>query len=48
MRDLRERHDEAKNTIDMPSRAQTNRTQLQATSTDGNRKGNGAPDSLSP
>jgi len=36
------------NTIDTPSRVQTNRAQLQAESTDGNRKGNGAPDGLSP
>jgi cytoskeletal protein CcmA (bactofilin family) len=36
------------NTIDTPSRAQTNHAQLQAAPTDGNRKGNGAPDSLSP
>jgi cytoskeletal protein CcmA (bactofilin family) len=35
------------NTIDTPSRAQTNRTQLQAASTNGHRKGNGSPDSLS-
>jgi cytoskeletal protein CcmA (bactofilin family) len=35
-------------TIDRPSRAQTNRTQLQTASTNGNRKGNGAPDGLSP
>jgi cytoskeletal protein CcmA (bactofilin family) len=36
------------NTINTPSRIQTNRTQLQTASTDGNRKGNGAPDGLSP
>ena len=36
------------NKIDAPSRVQTNRAQLQAASTDGNGKGNGAPDSLSP
>ena len=36
------------NTIDTPSRAQTNHAQLQAAPTDGNRKGNGAPDRLSP
>ena len=36
------------NTIDTPSRVQTNRAQLQAASIDGNRKGNGAPDGLSP
>jgi len=36
------------NTIDTPSRAQRNRAQLQAAPTDGNRKGNGAPDGLSP
>jgi cytoskeletal protein CcmA (bactofilin family) len=36
------------NTIDTPSRVQTNRAQLRAGSTDGNRKGNGAPDGLSP
>jgi cytoskeletal protein CcmA (bactofilin family) len=36
------------NTIDTPSRAQTNRAQIQAAPTDGNRKGDGAPDSLSP
>ena len=36
------------NTIDTPSRVQMNRAQLQAASTDGNRKGNGAPDSRSP
>jgi cytoskeletal protein CcmA (bactofilin family) len=36
------------NTIDTPSRAQPNRAQLQAAPTDGNRKGNGAPDGLSP
>jgi cytoskeletal protein CcmA (bactofilin family) len=34
--------------IDTPSRVKTNRVQLQATSTDANRKGNGAPDGLSP
>src|SRR5262244_110520 len=38
----------SENTIDTPSRVQTNRVQLQAASTDGNRKGNGAPDGLSP
>jgi cytoskeletal protein CcmA (bactofilin family) len=38
----------SENTIDTPSRVQTNRTQLQAASSDGNRKGNGAPDGLSP
>jgi cytoskeletal protein CcmA (bactofilin family) len=36
------------NTIDTLSRVQTNRTQLQAASTDSNRKGNGASDGLSP
>ena len=36
------------NTIDTPSGVQTNRAQLQAESTDGNRKGNGAPDGLRP
>jgi cytoskeletal protein CcmA (bactofilin family) len=36
------------NKIDTPSRVQMNRTQLQTVSTDGNRKGNGAPDSPSP
>ena len=36
----------SENKIDTPSRVQTNRVQLQATSTDGNRKGNG--DGLSP
>jgi cytoskeletal protein CcmA (bactofilin family) len=36
------------NKIDTPSRAQPNRAQLQAAPTDGNRKGNGAPDGLSP
>jgi len=36
------------NKIDTPSRVQMNRTQLQAASTDGSRKGNGAPDSPSP
>ena len=36
------------NTIDTPSRLETNRTQPQSASTDGNRKGNGAPDGLSP
>ena len=36
------------NTIDMPSRVQTNRVQVQAASTDGSRKGNGAPDGLNP
>jgi cytoskeletal protein CcmA (bactofilin family) len=34
--------------IDAPSPVQTKRAQLQAASTDGNRKGNGAPDSLGP
>ena len=38
----------SENTIDTPSRVQTNRVQPQATSTDGNRKGNGASDGLSP
>ena len=38
----------SENTIDTPSRVQTNRVQFQATSTDGNRKGNGASDGLSP
>ena len=38
----------SENTIDTPSRVQTNRAQLQAASSDGNRKGNGAPDGLSP
>src|SRR5262249_42424843 len=36
------------NTIDTPSRAQPNRAQLLAAPTDGTRKGNGAPDGLSP
>jgi cytoskeletal protein CcmA (bactofilin family) len=36
------------NKIDTPSRFQVNRAQLQAASTDGNGKGDGAPDSLSP
>jgi len=36
------------NKIDTPSRVQTNRAQLQAASTDGNGKGNGAPNGLSP
>ena len=36
------------NTIKTPSRPQPNRAQLQAAPTDGNRKGNGAPDGLSP
>jgi cytoskeletal protein CcmA (bactofilin family) len=36
------------NVIDTPSRVQTNRPQAQAVSIDGNRKGNGAPDSLNP
>src|ERR1700746_194773 len=36
------------NTIDTPSRVQTNRVQPQAMSTDGNGKGNGASDGLSP
>ena len=35
------------NDIDSASRVQTNRAQLQATSTNSNRKGNGTPDSLS-
>ena len=34
--------------IDMPSQVKTNHVQLKATSTDGNRKGNGAPDGFSP
>jgi len=34
------------NRIDTPSRVQTNRAQIQAASTDDNRKGNGAPDAL--
>ena len=38
----------SENTIDTPSRVQTNRVQPEATSTDGNRKGNGASDGLSP
>ena len=38
----------SENTIDTPSPVQTNRVQPQATSTDGNRKGNGASDGLSP
>ena len=38
----------SENTIDTPSRVQTNRVQPQATSTDGNGKGNGASDGLSP
>ena len=38
----------SENTIDTPLRVQTNRVQPQATSTDGNRKGNGASDGLSP
>ena len=36
------------NTIDASSRTQSNRAQLQAAPPDGNRKGNGAPDGLSP
>ena len=36
------------NKIDAPSRVQTNRAQPQAASSDGNRKGNGAPGSPSP
>jgi cytoskeletal protein CcmA (bactofilin family) len=36
------------NTINTPSRVQTDRVQPQATSTDGNGKGNGASDGLSP
>ena len=36
------------NTIKTPSRLQPNRAQLQAAPTDGNRKGNGAPDGLNP
>jgi hypothetical protein len=36
------------NKIDAPSRVQTNRAQLQAASSDSNRKGNGAPGSPSP
>ncbi|MFZ2080201.1 MAG: polymer-forming cytoskeletal protein [Xanthobacteraceae bacterium] len=36
------------NTIETPSRVQTNHVQPQATSTDGNRKGNGASEGLSP
>jgi cytoskeletal protein CcmA (bactofilin family) len=36
------------NTIAAPSRAQPKRSQLQAAPTDGNRKGNGAPDGLRP
>jgi cytoskeletal protein CcmA (bactofilin family) len=38
----------SENTIDTPSRVQTNRVQPEATSTDGNRKGNGASDGLNP
>jgi cytoskeletal protein CcmA (bactofilin family) len=38
----------SENTVDTPSRVQTNGVQPQATSTDGNRKGNGALDGLSP
>ena len=38
----------SENTIDTPSRVQTNRAELQAASSDGNRRGNGAPDGLSP
>jgi cytoskeletal protein CcmA (bactofilin family) len=38
----------SENTIDTPSRVQTTRVQPQATSTDGNRKGNGALAGLSP
>ena len=38
----------SENTIHAPSRVETNRLQLQATPTDGNRKGNGASDGLSP
>jgi cytoskeletal protein CcmA (bactofilin family) len=38
----------SENTIDTPSRVQTNRVQPQATSIDGNGKGNGASDGLSP
>ena len=37
----------SENTIDTPSCVQTNRVQPEATSTDGNRKGNGASDGLS-
>jgi cytoskeletal protein CcmA (bactofilin family) len=36
------------NKIDAPSLVQMNRTQLRATSTDGNGKGNGTPDSINP
>ena len=36
------------NKIDTPSRVQTNRAEVQAASTAGDGKGNGAPDSLSP
>jgi hypothetical protein len=36
------------NTIDAPSRVQTNRSQLPAVSTDGNHKGNGALNGLNP
>ena len=38
----------SENTIDAPPRVETNRVQPQATSTDVNRKGNGASDGLSP
>jgi cytoskeletal protein CcmA (bactofilin family) len=38
----------SENTIDTPSRVQTNSVQPQAMSTDVNRKGNGASDGLSP
>ena len=38
----------SENTIEPPSCVQTNRVQPEATSTDGNRKGNGASDGLSP
>ncbi|MGB5182541.1 MAG: polymer-forming cytoskeletal protein [Xanthobacteraceae bacterium] len=38
----------SENTIDTPPRVQTNRVQPEATSTDGNRKRNGASDGLSP
>ena len=38
----------SENKIDTPPRVQMNRGQLQAASTDGKGKGNGAPDSLNP
>lgn len=38
----------SENTVDTLSRVQTNHSQPQAVSIDGNRKGNGAPDNLNP